>query len=652
VVKILRGRRLFTKIIGVLAAVVLLSLAVIGLSMSSSWQLEGMAAAINDAGSLRMRAWKIAHHLARQPPADAPPAGHLSSLDSERLAIEATLAELARGNPERPLFVPDDGGLPQDVARIGDTWRSQLEPRYQAVLAAPDAAARERSMRDYELATDGFVAAVNAFIQKMEASYAHSTTVLRGFQGLLAVLAVLVTVLLVAFFFHVVIRPLRELQDGMRRMAQEDFSARVPVLTEDEFSELSRGFNRMAEHLQDLYATLEQRVDAKTRRLNEINRELRILYDISRFLREPLGIDELTRGFIERVRTTFGAEAASVRLFDRNRQVLLLTSQDGMDAGFVAREAVQRCGECLCGQAMQDEIPVISDTADLPDAPARSSCARAGFTTIGAVPVRYKQRTIGLFNLFFKQAVVLSRGDRELLQTLGQHLGLAIENDRLQARERELAVSEERNLIAAELHDSIAQSLASLNLQVQVLEQGLQAGTGEEVDGALAMIRQGVQEGYADVRELLGHFRTRFDQPDLDSAVRAALERFAAQGGGATAFETHGDGAPLGAEVEAQIVYIVQEALSNARKHAQASRVRVDVWRDQDGLRLQVADDGVGFEQAGLADAANGEHIGLHIMRERAERIGGALEIHAAPGEGTRIVLAVRRLPVGMGAAA
>lgn len=641
-VKRLRGRKLFTKIAGVLAAVVALSLIVIGLSVYSSWKLEGVAAAINDAGSLRMRSWKIAHHLARLPETGATRNDHLRSLRTEARAIEAIQAELERGNPQRPLYVPSDDGIPADVEGIGERWRTQLKPVLEQVMTAPDGTARADAMHAYEVGTDAFVLAINTVIRKMEMSYAHSTSVLRAFQGLLAVLAVAATLLLMLFFFHVVIRPVRELQEGMRRMEREDFGVRVSIRADDEFSELSRGFNRMAEHLQDVYATLEERVDAKTRRLNETNRELRILYDIGRFLREPLGIDELSRGFIEKVRTTFGAEAASVRLFDHPSQNLVLASQGGMDGDFVAREAVQRCGECLCGQALLGDIPVLSDTASLDDGPARVSCASAGFATVGAIPVSYNKRPIGLFNLFFKRATALSQGDTELLQTLGQHLGLAIENVRLQSREREMAVSEERHLIACELHDSIAQSLASLNLQVQVLKQGLAEDKREEVAGAVEMIQQGVQEGYADVRELLQHFRTRFDQPDLDSALRNALERFAAQGGAAAEFRSHGTGAPLGAEIEAQILYIVQEALSNARKHAQATLVRVDLWRDHDGLRLDIVDDGVGFEQAGETRQANGEHIGLQIMRERAERIGAELDIASRPSEGTRIALRFR----------
>jgi two-component system nitrate/nitrite sensor histidine kinase NarX len=642
-VKILRGRKLFTKITGVLAAVFVLSLVVIGLTLHSSWRLEGVAAAINDAGSLRMRSWSIAYQLARLPVSGEERTRRVSALRDEFASMEAVQAGLERGDPSRPLFVPQDSSLPDDVVHLGELWRSRLKPVAGQILAGDEGSA---ALRTYEADTASFVASINDVMDKMEVSYARSTSALRGFQVLLAVLAVLATTVLMLFFFVAVIRPVQELQEGMRRVAQEDFAVRVPVLSADEFSDLSRGFNRMAEHLQDLYRTLEERVESKTQRLAEINRDLRILYDISRFLREPVSIEELSQGFIERVKATFGSDAASVRLFDAGTGNLFLATQEGMDEGFIAREAVQRCGDCLCGQAMLGDIPVISDTASLGDGATRDSCSRAGYVTVTAIPVNHKQCTVGLFNLFFKKPTRLSEGDLNVLQSLGQHLGMAIENVRLRSREREMAVSEERNLIARELHDSIAQGLAFLNLQVQMLNQALAEGKQEDVRTAVDMIHRGVQEGYADVRELLQHFRARFDQPDLESALHTVLDKFTEQSGVPAELKTHGMGAPFGTEVQTQVLYIVQEALSNVRKHAQADQVRIDLWRDRQGLRIAIADDGIGFDGAKDDGGGTGEHIGLHIMGERAARIGATLDIRSRPGEGTRVCLSLPRAEV------
>ncbi|MBL8461359.1 MAG: histidine kinase, partial [Thauera sp.] len=210
------------------------------------------------------------------------------------------------------------------------------------------------------------------------------------------------------------------------------------------------------------------------------------------------------------------------------------------------------------------------------------------------------------------------------------------------ARERELAVSEERNLLARELHDSIAQGLAFLNLQVQMLERALAENRAADVSTTVEMLRRGIQESYEDVRELLVHFRTRVEQQDLDAAIAAALRRLAEQTGIATDLDVQGDGAPLDPEAETQVLYIIQEALSNVRKHAGASTVSVGVRRGRDGLAVTVRDDGVGFAED--RDASDSEaHIGLQIMRERAMRIGGRFAVRSSPGRGTEIRLELPR---------
>jgi two-component system nitrate/nitrite sensor histidine kinase NarX len=167
------------------------------------------------------------------------------------------------------------------------------------------------------------------------------------------------------------------------------------------------------------------------------------------------------------------------------------------------------------------------DAAIVTEVPAERQCASVGgFRTVGVFPVRYRHRLVGMCNLWFDTPRVIEERERKLIAVLGQHLGAALEAERLRSREKELAVSEERNLLAQELHDSIAQSLAFLNLQAQMLDAALVKGDIEEARAELAQIRAGVQESYDDVRELLTHFRTRMAELDLSGALRQAVSRF------------------------------------------------------------------------------------------------------------------------------
>jgi two-component system nitrate/nitrite sensor histidine kinase NarX len=269
------------------------------------------------------------------------------------------------------------------------------------------------------------------------------------------------------------------------------------------------------------------------------------------------------------------------------------------------------------------------------------NCIREGFATASAFNVRYNRQQVGVFNLYFRERRAVSEQERDLLETLGQHLGVAVENQRLRSRERELAVSEERNLLAQELHDSIAQGLAFLNIQAQLLDDSLKRGRSEEALETVSQLREGVQESYDDVRELLVHFRTRMHQADLDSALRETLEKFEGQTGIATGIVTRGGGLPLDPAEETQVMHIVQESLSNIRKHAQAGRVQVTVERSLAGFAVTVEDDGRGFDPATDPHLQSDRHVGLKIMRERAHRIGAVLEIMSEPGKGTCVRLAV-----------
>jgi two-component system nitrate/nitrite sensor histidine kinase NarX len=211
-----------------------------------------------------------------------------------------------------------------------------------------------------------------------------------------------------------------------------------------------------------------------------------------------------------------------------------------------------------------------------------------------------------------------------------------MENLRLNALEREAAVSGERHHLSRELHDSIAQSLAFLKIQVQLMRDALHAQDPALIQKVLEEIDTGVRECYGDVRELLVHFRTRTNAEDIEPALATTLRKFELQTGLRTTLEISGHGLPLSGDVQIQVLHIVQEALSNVRKHARASQVWLDV-QQQPVWRFEVRDDGVGFA---LNDGAIDEtHVGLHIMSERAQRIGAALQVLSSPGKGSSVRL-------------
>jgi two-component system, NarL family, nitrate/nitrite sensor histidine kinase NarX len=636
-----RPQKLSAKLIGIQVVFLAVALVSIGLTLLVSWRLEGSAAAINDAGSLRMRTYRLAYladELARARPQESEAAALIRRDIVEFEAIAATLRD---GDPSRPLFVPRTDAITQQFAAFDREW-ARLRPALdRAAEGVPGALSRAGIER--------FVAVVNQFVATLELDIARTTSLLRTIQLALVALAIVGSIALIYLSFLFIIRPVHQIEDGLRRMAEGDFAARVPVRSKDEFGALAEGFNDMAAHLEESYRTLEGRVADKTRTLAEQNTRLATLYDMTAFLNAPNSQEELCRGFLRRLLVTTGAAAGAVRLVSREGATLHMFVEEGLPKGFAEKEHCLQRGECSCGEAAAKRAGIVHFLGGkrTPITMTLPHCRQAGFALVAAFPIAAQQQVLGIYNLFYRDAREMSSEERHMLESLGQHLGVAIESLRLVSRERELAIAEERNLLAQELHDSIAQALAFLNLQVQMLRKSLAASRADDTARIVEEIQAGVQESYADVRELLVHFRTRMGEGDIEHSIRTLLTKFQHQTGIVTELHASGATVPLAPDDQLQAMHILQEAMSNVRKHSRATRVEVELKRGP-GYTFVVRDNGRGFDPARSPDAS-ADHVGLRIMRERAARIGGTFTVRSRPGEGTEVVLS---LPVAQREAA
>lgn len=624
--------RLSTRIVAVSLAALTLVLAMIGGTLWLSWQLEGAGAAINDTGSLRMRASQIGVAVleARN--------GHAGSLQPQIDRLDTTLEALHKGNAQRPLFLPADTEIRKQFDSVGTAWRTLLKPSIAADVAQPPGAPSA-----YLSHLPDFIAQADHLVRMIEQSNAHKTTLLRLSQFALAVMACVGTLAMIYLLYLWIILPVMRLQDGLQRMAAHEFTTRLTVETRDEFGLLARGFNRMAEELQGLYADLASRVTQKTEQLAAQNRELSALYDITAFLNVSSDIDAMCKGFLLRVAEQFGATGGSIRVMDPDGERLHLVASVGLPADLEEAEQCMRADTCLCGQATRQDVVVVHDFRRVPPGPAATvptalPCQREGYTTVAVFRIMTQQAVLGTFSLHLCDDRQLPANDLRLLETLGQHLGIALENLRLQAKATQLAVVEERNLVAQGLHDSIAQGLNFLNLQVQMLDAAMQGANLDEAREIVPLLRCGVEESYQDVRELLLNFRSKLESGELRPAVEQTLSRFAQQSGivPALRYQETG-GAPLPADQQLQVLFILQEALSNVRKHAMASRVDVAITNGRD-FELRIEDDGRGYDAREVAERGQA-HVGLNIMRERAAYLSAQLLLEGRTGHGATVIL-------------
>ncbi|MET3134691.1 two-component system nitrate/nitrite sensor histidine kinase NarX [Oxalobacteraceae bacterium GrIS 1.11] len=366
---------------------------------------------------------------------------------------------------------------------------------------------------------------------------------------------------------------------------------------------------------------------------------LAALCDITALLAGQHAIDALCRAFLRKVMDYAGADGGTVRMLDSRHGQVHIVVHEGISEALIEQEHCIKSDACLCGAALAQGVIVVKDFRQMPPA-RRYRCQEQGFVSLAVLPIEVGGVAIGSYSLHFARHRALAAAELRLLTALGQNLGIAIDNQRLIAREKEYAVEQERSLLAQGLHDSIAQGLNLLNLQVQMLDAAVRRDSLADAARLVPLLRAGVEESYADVRELLRNFRSRWDGDDVDVKLRAVLQKFEEQSGVGCSIEIEGCGAPLAPEQQLQVLFILQEALSNIRKHARAGAVSVRVENGRD-FALLVRDDGCGFAPALLAD--DDSHVGLAIMRERAVRLGARLEIASAPGAGTTISLQLRR---------
>lgn len=634
--------KLGAKINAVLVLYFLFALAVIQLTIYVAQQLEGGAAAINDAGSQRMRTYQLANLLHER--IDGIHAHEATILQTRKLVeeFETILSKLEHGDPDRPLFLPREDRVQERMRSLRQEWDQNIRPQIETILVAADDADLRARVAAFDLTAKGYVASINDLVLMVERSNARYTDMMYLFQNALVGFSLIGTFFLIYLFNSMVIRPVDTLKQGMERMAASDLGVRLSVQTQDEFGELAAGFNRMADHLEGFYATLEQRVQEETSVVEEKNRELALLYEVAAYLGEPASLEAVCNGVLLKLCRLLGAPGGVVRLVHASTRELEIVVSSNMSEAFNKAEARMAMCAGLCGGVAVDGSPITRDLTRTGAMLPQMNCILDGYVAMAAIPIRSKKQVLGVLNLFFREQRVLALHEIQLLEAIGQHLGVAIENLRLVVREKEMAVSEERNLLAQELHDSIAQALAFLNIQAQMLQNSLRDGAMEEAHEELARMREGIQESYDDVRELLVHFRIKVNHANLDDAIRSALEKFEGQTGIRTSFNKQGEAlAPPEATSVIQILHIIQESLSNVRKHAAATSVEVAMRADEEFI-ITVRDDGQGFDPKRAADNG-GSSVGIGIMRERAHRIGARLDVSSAEGRGTCVTLALPR---------
>ncbi|MEL0587260.1 MAG: histidine kinase [Candidatus Thiodiazotropha sp. (ex. Lucinoma kazani)] len=440
------------------------------------------------------------------------------------------------------------------------------------------------------------------------------------------------------------LRPLASLEQTVNQVCEGEPVASKGSEQTGVLSGMARDIDSLSEELTDIYDDMEVRVARQTWRLAQKTTSLQVLYDVAAGINQSENLDQLLLQYMGVFKRMVSARSATVHLVlpdDKVRQVGCID----LEGRLYNEQEMLPIKLCQCGIALSPgDILCAQD--------AKTCSHRNDRRMFGAdevervsVPMWYHGDVLGFYHLYVdKPGIYDGREDvLDILNTIGSHLGMAVAKQRSDSEARRLSIVEERTSLAHELHDSLAQTLASLRFQVRMLEETLQnSQSSDRAQQEAQRIHNGVDEAHDELRELINSFRAPLDQRGLVPALGKLVERFNQETGIPAFFQPDCLKTDLDTSQEMQALRIVQECLANIRKHAKAHTIRVLLrCRNPGDYLILVEDDGVGFE--GAAPQGNpGEHIGLSIMEERARRVGGALSIESEPGEGTRVELVIR----------
>ena len=601
---------LLLKLGGALALIA--SFAILGMASSGiiAESVQGSGEAINLAGSLRMQAYKMTS-LAQS-------ARLSESSDASlqlRTAINAFESTLSDSRITSVIPEQSETGLPRSYAAVQATWQ-RVKPRYlaEAVKAAPAAAGSLPLVEE----TDQFVDQINDLVKQIEQDTEAKILVLRMVLGAALLMTLVVGALTLYLARNDLILPLRDLLSFASNVGRGNLAVRTEHTGSDELGRLGQAFNIMAEDLSKLYQNLEARVEEKTSELTIANRSLELLYhSIARLYNGPVAHDTyaiLLRDLEDVLGVGHGL-ACLVETGETRARVIASTLHP--ESGDIDMCGLMSCAECQAHRALS--------VHSIPDG-----------RRVLSLPLMDTEQHYGVLQLEMTPGRELAKWQTQLLEALARHIGIAIGTAKRSEQGRRLSLLEERAALARDLHDSLAQSLSYMKIQVSRLKPLVNdPQRSNEAKEVLEELREGLNSAYRQLRELLTTFRLRIEGEGLAAALETTVVEFSNRGGIPITLDVHLAGCPLSPNEEIHALQIVREALSNVLNHAKAHRAEVNMTCRSDGsVSATVTDDGIGIHES-----AGTHHYGMAIMEERAKHLGGQLSIENLPTAGSRVTL-------------
>ncbi len=378
------------------------------------------------------------------------------------------------------------------------------------------------------------------------------------------------------------------------------------------------------------------KTESDTEKLQRRNRELSILNTIAKALNQEVDLTRALSVALHDVAELFDLKTSWIYLLDVENKFYLAAAQNLPPA--LAEHPRRMAGSCDCMWYFNNN--------QLP-APENITCSRLENLTVGtadlrqhaSIPLSARGKPLGILNVASTDWGDLRTEDLQLLYLVGDLLAIAIERARLFNRSAEIGAIEERNRLAREIHDTLAQGLTAIALNLETADAIMDSGGSPErahqsVMQALYLARTNLEEARRSVMDLRA---APLEGRPLNEAMKALIDEWASRRKIIVNFNVVGAGRLLPVRIEVGLYRILQEALTNIGRHAQAHHVNVQLMVMPEQIRLQITDDGRGFDP----DQVPANHFGLIGMNERVKLLSGILHISSSPGAGTELEVSV-----------
>jgi len=426
----------------------------------------------------------------------------------------------------------------------------------------------------------------------------------------------------------------REQAETALQRANDELEQRVEQRT----AELARANANLkaeiVEHKQAREAILKLSKELEQQAADRM-RALSALYDVTAVASESLDLTTTLERVLERVLKSMPNSMGVIHLLDETGETLRLTVRQKFPSVGVAQRDFVRSSNGLADWVIEHNEPLV-----VPDVVADPRTAQIAKldpqTAYVGLPIHAGKRVLGVLGILFKTAGQLQFNLNEvtLLSAIADHIGIVVESAQLRQQIEQAAVLEERGRLARELHDSVTQLLYSVNLFAKAGRDAYRLGNAAQGDQYLTRLEDTGRQAIKEMRLLLYELRPHeLEREGLQGAIQHRLDAVEGRAGIKTQLWVNLT-ADLSPEIEKELYSIVQEALNNALKHAQASSITVHLETGQETLELVVSDNGSGFD---VDNVTNKGGMGLVTMRERAKKLGGEATILSEPGQGATI---------------